>query len=212
MRFQDTLSRARDAVRMGLGMLFKDNLDVPKGVKGEVFIEVRDGVSGDLLDSRHIKNLVVLDASILVMMLLRDSGTGRCINMMAVGTGAPGPILSPNAPDNRERKLYAELARKPFSSTTFRDGSGNAVAYPTNVCDFNCTYSEAEAVGPLNELALLATISSNPNIVNPNPDTFPARTLTADLTTVDIMATALCFSVISKPSTATMSITYRLTS
>lgn len=214
MRFQDTLSRARDAVRIGMGMLFKDDLEVSRGgVKGEVFIEVRDGTTGDLLDSRHIKNLVTLDASLLVASLLKDPlSRGVGINMLAVGTGAPGPILSPNAPDNRERKLFAELARKPFSSTTYRDGSGSAVAFVTNVVDYVVSFSEAEAVGPINEMALLSSISSNPSILNLNPDVFSTRTLTVDVSSYDIFATVLNFSVISKPSTATLSITYRLTS
>lgn len=213
MRFQDTLSRARDSFRAMFGLRHEDTIDVPRGVKGEVFIEVRDGQSGELLDSRHITNLVTLDASLLVAILLKDpSSRTHGINMLAVGTGAPGAILSPNAPDNRERKLFAELARKAFSSTVFRDSLGNAVSYPTNVVDYVVSFGEAEAVGPLNEMALISTISSNSAILNPNPDTFPTRTLTVNVSDYDIIATVLNFAVISKPSTATLSITYRLTS
>lgn len=211
MRIKDTLSRARDSFRAVFGLKHEDSIDIPCGVKGEVFIEVRDGQSGELLDSRHITNLVTLDASLLVAILLKDSSSRNFgINMLAVGTGAPGAILSPNAPDNRERHLFAELARKAFTSTVFRDALGNAVAYPTNVVDFVCTFSEAEAVGPLNEMSLISSISSNPNIKALNPDVFPVRTLTTDVSDYDVFCTVLNFAVISKPSTATLSITYRL--
>ena len=183
-------------------------------MRGEVFIELRDGATGVLLEERHIKNLVTLDASLLVAQLLKDKDSRPYgLNMLAVGTGAPGAILSPNAPDNRERHLFAELARKTFSSTTYRDGSGNAVAYVTNVVDYTVSFGEAEAVGPINEMSLISAISANTAITsNVSADTFPTRTLTEDMGSKDIFATVLNFAVISKPSTATLTITYRLTS
>lgn len=212
MRFRDAMSRARSAYKVGLGIFFKEVLGIPNVVRGEVFLEMRDAATGALLHEEHRSNLIMLDAGILVAMLLRDpSSRPLGVNMLAVGTGAMGPILSPNAPDNRQRKLNAEIARKTFSSTTFRDSLGNAVSYPTNVTDFVCSFGEAEAVGPLNEMGLVATLSANASTLSPNPDTYPSRDTTRNLTEFDIFLNVLNFAVISKPSTAVLSITWRIT-
>lgn len=212
MRFKETFSRAKDAFRLGLGMLLKDTLDIPNVVKGELFIEMTDAASGEIIYSDHRKNIIVLDASLLIAMLLRNPASRtHGINMLAVGTGATGALLSPNAPDNRQRKLNAEIARKPFSSTTFRDALGNAVAYPTNILDLTASFGEAEAVGPITEMGLLSSFSSNPAVLNLNPNTFPTRDTTVDVSSLDIYINYTTVSVISKPSTAVLSITWRLT-
>lgn len=211
MRFNDIVTRAKDAFRFGLGLLLKDFFDIPNTVKGEVFIEMRDGATGALLYTDYRKNIITLDASIQVARLLKNPAEpAHGINMLAVGTGATGALLSPNAPDNRQRKLNAEIQRKAFSSTTFRDGSGNAVAYPTDIVDYTASFGEAEAVGPLNEMSLLSTISDNPSISNPNPNTFPTRDTTVDLANYDVAINYLTFAVVSKPSTAVLTITWRL--
>ena len=168
--------------------------------KGQFFIEMHDARTGQLLEKRVINNVITLDAGILAARLFKDNEEPvNGANMLAVGSGALGPLLN------------AEIERKAFESTTFRDASGNAVAIPTNVVDFTTTYGEAEAVGPLNEMGILSTISSNPAIKNPNPDTWPTRDLTVDLTQYDILINYLTFSVITKPSTAILTITWRLT-
>jgi hypothetical protein len=180
-------------------------------VKGEVFLKMVDSRTGEVIHEEHLRNVITLDASILAALLLRDpSSRSNGVNMLSVGTGATGALLSPNAPDNRQRKLNAEIARKGFTSTTFRDASGAAVAIPTNIVDYTCTFDESEAVGPLNEMGLLSTISDNPAVTNPNPDTFPTRDVTVDLTLYDILFNYLTFSVISKPNTARLSICWRI--
>ena len=180
--------------------------------KGEVFIEMVDASTGEVLHKDHRQNVITLDAGILAAILFRDpSSRTHGFNMLSVGTGATGAILSPDAPDARQRKLNAEIARKPWSSTTFRDAGGSAVAIPTYVVDFTCTFDESEAVGPLNEMGIQSTISANPAVTNPNPDAFPNRDLTRDLTTFDILGNYLTFSVISKPNTARLTITWRIT-
>jgi hypothetical protein len=180
--------------------------------KGEVFIEMVDAASGEVLHKEHRPNVITLDAGILAAILLRDPDSrDHGFNMLAIGTAAAGNILTPNAPDPKQRKLNAEIDRKAWSSTTFRDASGNAVAIPTNIVDFTCTYDEGEAVGPLNEMGILSTISANPTILNPNPDTFPTRIVTVDLTQYDILCNYLTFGVISKPNTARLTITWRIT-
>ena len=180
--------------------------------KGEVFIEMVDARSGSVLHKEHRQNVITLDAGILAAILLRNPDSrSRGIYMLAVGTGASGAILSPDAPDSRQRKLNAEIERKTFSSTTFRDASGGAVAIPTNVVDFTCTFDEAEAVGPLNEMGLISPISDNVGITNPNPNVFPTRDVAVDLSLYDILVNYLTFSVISKPNTARLTITWRIT-
>jgi len=180
-------------------------------IKGEVFFHLIDGESKETIEKRHVPNLIVRDAGILIARLLRDPlEPNNGINMLAVGTGATGALLSPNAPDDKQRRLNAELQRKPFSSTQFRDSGGGAVSIPTNVVDFTTTFAEAEAVGPLNEMALMSTISNSPATKNPNPNTFPTYDPTVDVTQYDQIANYLSFSVLSKPSSAILTITWRL--
>mgnify|MGYP006919627730 CR=1 FL=1 len=211
----DNLPSSSDRFRLGLASRHEEMVGVHGGlVKGEVFMELRDGNSGELLDERHIDNLILLDAGILIQMLLRDptSRPAGGINMLAVGTGATGALLSPDAPDPLQRKLNAEIQRKGFVSTTFRSAAGAAVAYPTNVCDYTTTFAEAEAVGPLNEMSLISAFSANTAVQNLNPNAFPTRDVTVDVSALDVEVNRLTFSVLTKPSTAVLTITWRLTS
>tara|TARA_B100001094_G_scaffold276690_1_gene285031 strand:+ start:96 stop:731 length:636 start_codon:yes stop_codon:yes gene_type:complete len=206
---QDQFNRPGEAATIGMHLPHSASMRL---VKGEVFIEMVDAASGELLHKEHRQNVITLDAGILAAILLRDPNSRtHGFNMLSVGTGATGAVLSPDAPDSRQRKLNAEIARKPFSSTTFRDASGAAVAIPTNIVDYTCTFDESEAVGPLNEMGIQSTISANPAVTNPNPDVFPNRVLTRDLTTLDILCNYLTFGVITKPNTARLTITWRIT-
>jgi hypothetical protein len=206
---QDQFKRPGEVATVGMHLPHSASM---RPVKGEVFIEVVDSASGEVLHKEHRQNVITLDAGILAAILLRDPDSRtHGFNMLSVGTGATGALLSPDAPDSRQRKLNAEIARKPFSSTTFRDASGNAVAIPTNIVDYTCTFDEGEAVGPLNEMGIQSTISANPATLNQNPDVFPNRDLTRDLTLYDILGNYLTYSVISKPNTARLSITWRIT-
>jgi len=208
---RDRMSRAGEAFKLAVGCLFSDDVPTHK-VRGDVFIKMHDASSGRTLYEWERKNLIVYDAGIQAARYFKDKDEpANSLNMLAVGTGATGAILTPDAPDPRQRKLNAEIARKAFASTTFRDASGNAVAIPTNIVDFTTTFSEAEAVGPLNEMSLLSTFSSNPLVTNSNPNAFPTRDLTVDLSLYDVAANYLSFAVISKPSTAILTVTWRLT-
>ncbi len=208
---RDKMNTGRDALALGLHFQHAD--PAPGEVVGEVFFRMEDAVTGRTLHEFHKKNLITLDAGILAAILLKDpSSRTNGINMLAVGTGATGALLSPDAPDNKQRKLNAEVARKAFASTTFRDTNGAAVSYPTNIVDYTVSFSEGEAVGPLNEMGLLSTISSNVAVKNHNPDVFPARDSTRDLTNYDILANVLNFGVVTKSSTARLSLTWRITS
>lgn len=207
---QDQFKRPGESATFGMHLPHATVLTTP--AKGELFIEMVDASTGEVLHKEHRKNVITLDAGILAAILIRDPASRtNGFNMLSVGTGATGALLSPDAPDPRQRKLNAEIARKPWSSTTFRDASGNAVAIPTNIVDFTCTFDEGEAVGPLNEMGIQSTISANPATLNQNPNTFPTRDLTVDLSVLDILGNYISFSVISKPNTARLSVTWRIT-
>lgn len=205
-------SRPGSGHKMGLALRYADGA-ITRQAKGTFILDMRDARTGEQLHYFEKDNIITLDAGILAAILFKDPDSrDRGVYMLAIGTGATGALLSPDAPSSSQRKLNAEIARKSFVSTTFCDAGGNAVSIPTNVVDFTTTYSEAEAVGPLNEMGLISPISDNPlTTSNQNPDVFPARLLTRDLTLYDILVNYLTFSVVSKPSTAILTITWRLT-
>jgi hypothetical protein len=193
---------------MGLGLRYETRLTVPDGI----FIFDLKDLDGNQLAYWEKPNLITLDAGILVARLVKDNlEPPHGINMLAVGTGATGAVLSPDSPDPKQRKLNGEIARKAFASSTFRDAGGNAVSIPTNIVDYTTTFGEGEAVGPLNEMGLLSTISNNPGTTNPNPDTFPTRDVTVDVTNYDMLLNYLPFAPISKPSAAILTLTWRIT-
>lgn len=197
-----------DKLMINMGIVY--NEDISLGIKGEVFIDIKD-LDGNLIESRHINNIPTRDVRLLVARLMKDpSEPANGVNMLAVGTGAPGPLLSPNAPDDRERKLFTEIARKTFSSVTFRDSNGVAVAYPTAIVDYTTQFGPGEAAGPWNEMGLMSTISSNPSVKNPNPEVFPNYTTTVNVSNYDIMINVINFSVITKPSQSVVTITWRI--
>ena len=183
------------------------------GIRGDVFISLRDGVSGELQDYRERRNLIVKDASILVARLMKDSAEPtKGIFVLAVGTGDTGwNPLAPPAPTNTQRALYSELTRKTFSQTSFIDAAGIPTATPTNVVDFTAIFTEAEAVGPLVEMGLIGgNISTNLAVRNPVlPPNGPYNPL-VDLTTKETLLNFLSFPIISKPATSSLEVTWRL--
>jgi hypothetical protein len=207
-----------EKVRTGFKWAAAFKFEEPRVVtsKGLVLFEMRDARTGELQLERAVPNVVTLDAGLLVARLMKDNQEpNHGINMLGVGTGALGAILNPDAPPNTQRRLNNEIFRKPFAETTFRDANGAAVSIPTNVVDFTTIYGESEAVGPLNEMGLLSTISDNNAIINNNPN-FAGQggapyDPTVDVTQYDILVNYLTFSVISKPATSILTITWRLT-
>lgn len=183
-------------------------------IRGDVFIDVRDGKSGELQERHELRNLVVLDASILIARLMKDSAEPpHGIFALAVGTGDVGwNPMSPPAPTNTQRSLYSELARKTFADTQFIDAGGVPTAIPTKVVDFTTTFAEAEAVGPLVEMGLLGgNISTNMAVRNPVLPPNGPYNASVDLTTKDTLVNYLTFPVVNKPPTSTLSIVWRLT-
>ena len=182
-------------------------------IRGDVFFTLRDGRTGEVQEHRELRNLVVLDASILLARLAKDnSEPPKGIFALAVGSGDVGwDPMSPPAATNTQRALYSEITRKTFANTQFINSGGAPVAYPTKTVDFTTQYTEAEAVGPLVEMGLIGgNISTNLAIKNPvSPPNGPYDD-TLDLTNFETLANYLTFPVINKPATSTLEIVWRL--
>lgn len=207
--FRDKVPTPKDLCHMGMAMLFDETVPKPHG---RFILHMVDSVTGEVLEHWEKDNVIVRDGGISAARLFKDNAEpNHGVNMLAVGTGATGALLSPDAPSVLQRKLNAEIERKAFSSTTFRTSTGVAVAYPTNIVDFTTTYGVGEAVGPLNEMGIMNTISDNPAITNPNPNNYPTYDTTLDITGYDVLINYLTFSVCTKPSTAVLTLTWRLT-
>jgi len=211
MRLNDVLRKAKSEVTSFFEFRFQDRVPKPKG---EIFWYMTDTRTGRRHNERRIGNLVVLDASILIARLLKDNQEppfGAFV--LAVGTGDSGwDPMNPPAATNTQRALYSELTRKTFTNTEFIDSGGIPVAYPTNVVDYTCTYSEAEAVGPIVEMGILGgNISTNLSVRNPvSPPNGPYDP-TVDLTAFETEINYLTFPVVNKPATSTWTIVWRLT-
>ena len=214
MRSHETLPKAHERVpSFGVTTtcpeVFRQNY-----IRGDVFFTMRDGLTGAVQLERQLRNLVVMDASILLARLMKDNTEPpHGILALAVGTGDSGwDLMAPPAPTVTQRALYSELARKTFANTDFIDGNGVPSAIPTNVVDFTTTFAEAEAVGPLVEMGLLGgNVSTNMSVRNPVSPANGAYDPTVDLTLLDTQVNYLTFPVINKPATSTLSIVWRLT-
>src|SRR5271167_4773554 len=94
-------------------------------IRGDVFLYLRAGKDsanpGELQEAREHRNLVVLDASILIARLMKNNiEPPHGIYALAVGTGNVGwNPMSPPAATNTQRSLWSEIARKTFADTEF---------------------------------------------------------------------------------------------
>jgi hypothetical protein len=71
MKLNEACRRATSTFRAYMAHLLREDMHV--ALKGEVFMVLKDGATGRVQDHRHLKNLVVQDASILVARLLKDN-------------------------------------------------------------------------------------------------------------------------------------------
>jgi len=188
--------------------------DLRYKIQGDVFFKLRDGRTGELEWEQTHRNVVTLDASILIARLMKDSmePPHGCF-ALAVGTGDVGwDPMAPPAPTNTQRALYAELTRKVFANTQFIDSGGAPTAIPTNIVDFSTIYTESEAVGPLVEMGILGgNVNSNMAITDPVLPPNGPYDPTVDLTNFDTLVNYLTFPVVNKPATSTLEIVWRLT-
>lgn len=214
VRYNEKMKGQSGGWRMDSAFFYEEHVHALQS--GKVIFDLRDGKTGEKLEYWEKDNIITLDAGILAARLFTNSlnpnpSLHNGVNMLAVGTGATGNLLSPDAPQATQRKLNNEIERKAFSSTQYRDSSGLAVAIPTNVVDYTTVFSEGEAAGPLNEMSLMSTFSSNPTIKNPINNGPTSYDPTLDVTSLDICINYLSFAVVSKPSTAVLGITWRIT-
>ncbi len=194
--------------------------DTYRGIRGEIFWVLTNTTTGEVSQG-HYKNIVTLDASILIARLMKGTGTPVAhqsepsfgIFALAVGTGdVSWNLQNPPPATNTQRSLFNELSRKAIASTNFINQDGTIAGVPTNVVDFTTTFSESEAVGPIVEMGLLGgDISTNMAVRNP---VLPPNGLydpTVDLVGLDTLVNYLTFPVINKPATSTLSWTWRIT-
>lgn len=198
-----------EKLTLGVAVTAQDGVG---GLRGEIWAQVQDE-HGVVLETRHHKNLIVLDAGVLIMRLLvNPAEPAHGLNMMAVGTGAPGNPNAPDAPTTSQRSLVSEIARKNVTMVFRHPTSGAASSVPTNVVDFTAVFGSGEAAGALNEMCLVSTISGVESSANavPVPNVTP-RDPTVDLTQYDNMFNILNFPVLNKPATGTLTLTWRIT-
>lgn len=207
---REKMRRAKQAMKMGTDITYSSGFNAPKG---RFIVEMTDAQTGEVLLSWEKDNVITNDGGVLAAILFQSrGGPARGLSMLAVGTGAKGSLLNPDAADPAQRRLEAEIARKSFASIVFRNSEGGASIVPTNIVDFTTTFGEAEAVGPLNEMGLISPASDNAEVVSTEGLTTSVEPYdpTLDLTSRDIMVNYCTFPVVSKPSTAILTITWRL--
>lgn len=208
---QERFSLPKEGIKMSSQSLYMEPQRVLSSAKGSFIIEMKDSETGEILYRLEKDNVITLDAGVLAAILFANRNTTRGLYMLAVGTGATGDLLAPDAPDPRQRGLNAEIARKTFSGVQYRKADGTVSPVPTNVADFTTSFGSGEAVGPLNEMGLVSPLSENPLVTNPIGAVFPTYDPEVDLLEFDILVNYLTFGVITKPATAILTITWRLT-
>ena len=172
----------------------KENMSIPDRVRGHVRAILRDTKTGKEQFFDLGENIVVNDASIIVASLVTDPTSRVGLTHLAVGTGyGTGTPQNPQPAERTDDKLETELFRKVFNRTAFIDGDGNETVTPTSVVDYETIFTETEAVGPITEMGLL---SSTTDVVGDTANTmlFNHRRI----------------SVMNKPSTATLTIIFRI--
>jgi len=188
-------------------------------LRGEIFWTLRNSSTGET-ESGHMKNVVTLDASLLIAALLKGpsapiphvSEPSFGIYALAVGTGDIGwDLQDPPPGNNLQRSLYNEIGRKQIQSATFIDAGGNPVAYRTNVIDFTTVFSETEAVGPWTEMGLIGgDVDTNMSIRNPVLPPNGPYDPTVDTSGLDTLVNYKTFKVINKPLGSTLLWVWRI--
>ena len=128
MRYADRVNRPREGLKMGFDFGHADGV---VSLKGTYIIHLTDIATGEVLDHREQSNIVTLDGGVLVAILLASGPTPvppsqRGLTMLAVGTGATGPLLNPDAPD--PRPLHAAPRFGPLVASGWAKGNALCTA------------------------------------------------------------------------------------
>jgi hypothetical protein len=161
--------------------------------KGEIFMTMtyQDGT----VEYREDHNVIVDSASILMAQwaFSNDPPTIPGIMMLAVGTGGVGwDLQNPPPATSAESQLFTEIARTSLTKNYDDPVTFLPVGGPTNVVDFQASFTATQAVGALVEMGLFGGVG----YAAPNGG---------------YMVNAYNFPVWNKPNTATLSIVWRLT-
>jgi hypothetical protein len=85
----ESFDQPKEGVAFGVRATHKE--DARYHIRGDVFFTLRDGATGEIQEERELRNLVVLDASILIARLMKDNvEPPHGIYALAVGTGDVG--------------------------------------------------------------------------------------------------------------------------
>jgi hypothetical protein len=189
--FKEKIQRFFNRMRVSPALSYEEQ---SAGLKGELILKAYE--DGKEVHSYRHSNIIVNTASILIARLLKDnSEPTNGISYLAVGSGnVSWQLLDPPAPTTSQTRLENEFYRKAIDLATFVDpDTGEPTETQTNIVDYSVSFGEAEAVGPIMELALFggdATTESNSGTMV-NWRTFP---------------------VISKTNTMTLTVIFRITS
>lgn len=209
----EMFKKARDqAVKFALSNVSTEEF-LRQRMCGEVFWVLRNSDTGEETRGHH-KNVVTLDASILLATFMKGTGTAvpnQCVPRfgayaLAVGTGDVSwdPMAPPPATIT-QRSLYNELARKAIASTSFIDEEGSISGVRTHIVDFITTFSEAEAVGALTEMGLIGgDVDTNMSLRNPILPPNGPYDPTVDVAGKDILVNYVTFPAINKPANSTL--------
>lgn len=219
MILRDRLHRIIDKIPfLGMSTVMEENF--PRKIKGEIFWEMEDVVTG-IVTKGKLENVVTLDASILIARLLKTAATPIAnqfepsfgILALAVGTGyVSWDLQDPPPATITQRSLWNEIGRKQIQSSDYITSLGLSSGVPTNIIDLTTTFSISEAVGPITEMGLIGG-DVDFNMANRNP-ILPSNgpyDPTVNVVGLDALANYVTFPVINKNASSTLSWTWRLT-
>lgn len=191
-----TVNHSEDLAKIGGGMSFHPLLSESESVSGmlsgRLIFRLSEG--GKVIREYDHKNLIVNGASILVASLLKDPSQSG-IKYLAIGRGGGASwFTDPPQPTSTQVKLVGEVYRKEIKQKMYVDPkTGDYTSIPSNIVDYIVTFNESEANGQLVEMGMFGGNSATPD---------------ADS---GILVNYRTFPVISKTSTMSLSVIFRIT-
>jgi len=196
--YRENVNNVTSNMSISNSCMFQDSFSNKYLIKGEIFLKKEFNGTVEEIDIG--KNLVTLDASVLLARLMKNNEEpDHGLFALAIGSGDPAwdPRNPPSsAAVNTKTELVNEIARKEFSKVSFikipTDGSPYETDTPTNVLDLTTTFGPGEAEDYWMEMGLYGGDA----------------TLVKDSGT---LVTYKNFGLVTKNPGSTYTITYRLT-